>query len=39
MSAINEIKADVEARMEKTIDALKRNFSGLRTGRASTSFT
>ena len=37
MSAINEIKADVEARMEKTIDALKRNFSGLRTGRASTS--
>ncbi len=37
MSDINEIKADVEARMEKTLEALKRNFSGLRTGRASTS--
>ncbi len=37
MSDIKEIKADIEARMEKTIDALKRNFSGLRTGRATTS--
>ncbi|MCY7294322.1 ribosome recycling factor [Alteromonas sp. a30] len=31
---IDEIKADAEQRMEKTISALKSNFSKIRTGRA-----
>ena len=35
MSISSEIKADLEDKMGKSIDALTRNFSGLRTGRAS----
>ena len=37
MTDIDELKLDSEGKMEKTLEALKRNFSGLRTGRASTS--
>lgn len=32
-----EIKKDTSSRMDKTIEALKKDFSGLRTGRASTA--
>ncbi len=32
-----EIKADMQTRLGKTQDALKKDFSGLRTGRATTS--
>ena len=34
---IKELKAEITARMEKTLDALGRSFSGLRTGRATTA--
>ena len=33
----NEIKADMQTRLLKTQEALKKDFSGLRTGRATTS--
>ena len=33
----NEIKSDMQARLLKTQEALKKDFSGLRTGRATTS--
>ncbi len=36
-SDFKSIKADCETRMNKALDALKKDFSGLRTGRASTS--
>lgn len=32
-----EVKQDAKSRMDKTLDALKKDFSGLRTGRASTA--
>jgi len=32
-----EVKADTKTRMDKTLEALKKDFSGLRTGRASTA--
>lgn len=32
---IDEVKADAENKMKKTVDALKREFLGIRTGRAS----
>jgi ribosome recycling factor len=32
---IDDVKADAENKMKKTIDALKREFAGIRTGRAS----
>ncbi len=35
MSIDSEIKSDLEDKMNKSLDALSRNFSGLRTGRAS----
>lgn len=34
MTTISELKTDLEARMNKTLEALGRSFSGLRTGRA-----
>lgn len=33
----NELKQDTRVRMDKTTEALKKDFSGLRTGRASTA--
>ena len=35
MSVESEIKSDLEDKMNKSLEALNRNFSGLRTGRAS----
>ena len=32
----NELKTDMQTRVQKTIDSLKKDFQGLRTGRAST---
>lgn len=32
-----EVKQDTKTRMDKTLEALKKDFSGLRTGRASTA--
>jgi len=32
---IDDVKADAESKMKKTIEALKREFGGIRTGRAS----
>ena len=32
----NELKTDMQTRVQKTIDSLKKEFQGLRTGRAST---
>lgn len=37
MSDFNEIRSDTKTRMEKTIDTLKNDFSGLRAGRAHAS--
>lgn len=37
MSDFNEIRSDTKNRMEKTIEALKADFSGLRAGRAHAS--
>ena len=37
MATFNEVKQDTRTRMEKTTDSLKKDFSGLRTGRASTA--
>lgn len=33
----NELKKDIQRRMDAAVDVLKKEFSGLRTGRASTS--
>ncbi len=33
----SELKSDTASRMEKAVEALKKDFSGLRTGRASTA--
>lgn len=33
----SELKKDTQSRMEKAVEALKKDFSGLRTGRASTA--
>lgn len=33
--SFNELKSDMETRVQKTIESLKKDFSGLRTGRAS----
>ena len=33
----DEIRQDTRTRMDKTMDSLKKDFSGLRTGRASTA--
>ena len=33
--SFNELKSDMQTRVQKTIDALKKEFQGLRTGRAS----
>ena len=33
----NELKTDMQERVQKTIESLKKDFSGLRTGRASTA--
>ena len=35
--SFNELKSDMETRVQKTIESLKKDFSGLRTGRASTA--
>ena len=35
--SFNELKSDMESRVQKTIESLKKDFSGLRTGRASTA--
>ena len=32
----NELKQDMQVRVQKSIESLKKDFSGLRTGRAST---
>ena len=32
----NELKQDMQTRVQKSIESLKKDFSGLRTGRAST---
>jgi len=37
MAGFGEIKQDTRTRMEKTTESLKKDFSGLRTGRASTA--
>ena len=37
MATFNEVKQDTRTRMEKTTDSLKKDFSGLRTGCASTA--
>ena len=37
MAGFNEVKQDARTRMEKTTDSLKKDFSGLRTGRATTA--
>ena len=37
MSDFNEIKTDTKTRMDKTIEALKNDFGGLRAGRAHAS--
>ena len=37
MADFSEIKADTQARMEKTLDSLKADFGGLRAGRAHAS--
>ena len=34
----SEIKTDMQTRLGKTQEALKKDFAGLRTGRASTAF-
>ncbi len=36
-STYDEIRQDTRTRMDKTVDSLKKDFSGLRTGRASTA--
>ena len=38
MVDFSEIKADTQARMEKTLDSLKADFGGLRAGRAMCSY-
>ncbi|MBE6450258.1 MAG: ribosome recycling factor [Alphaproteobacteria bacterium] len=35
--SFNELKTDMQERVQKTIESLKKDFSGLRTGRASTN--
>lgn len=35
--SFSELKSDMEIRVQKTIESLKKDFSGLRTGRASTA--
>lgn len=35
--SFNELKADMQDRVQKSIEALKKEFTGLRTGRASTA--
>ena len=35
--SFSELKSDMENRVQKTIESLKKDFSGLRTGRASTA--
>ena len=35
--SFNELKSDMGTRVQKTIESLKKDFSGLRTGRASTA--
>lgn len=37
MADYNETRQDTRVRMDKTVEALKKDFSGLRTGRASTA--
>jgi len=37
MMSYSEIKADMQSRLTKTAEALKKDFSGLRTGRATTA--
>ena len=37
MSDINGLKKDIEHKMERAVEVLQTDFSGLRTGRASTS--
>ena len=35
--SFSELKSDMEIRVQKTVESLKKDFSGLRTGRASTA--
>ena len=35
--SFNELKSDMQTRIAKSIESLKKEFSGLRTGRASTA--
>jgi len=37
MADYNEVRQDTRTRMDKAVEALKKDFSGLRTGRASTA--
>ena len=37
MADYNEIRQDTRTRMDKTVESLKKDFSGLRTGRESTA--